>query len=74
MHLIALYNCLETYSLHSSSMYSAFLTFKELDVIEKEFKSAVGAIIEYWQVKRIPEPILKSLKSMAKVIEQLGTV
>ena len=55
-------------------MYSAFLTFKELDVIEKEFESAVGAIIEYWQVKRIPEPILKSLKSMAKVIEQLGTV
>jgi len=47
---------------------------KELDVIEKEFESAVGAIIEYWQVKRIPEPILKSLKSMAKVIEQLGTV
>ena len=55
-------------------MYSAFLTVKELEVIEKEFEGAVGAVTEYWQAKRIPEPILKRLQSLAKAVEQLGTV
>ena len=42
--------------------------------MEKNFVHAVNAIREYSETKRIPESMLKRLKSTAQHIEQLDTL
>ena len=62
-------------SLKVNSLYLYIcLAFKELDIMEKNFVHAVNAIREYSETKRIPESMLKRLKSTAQHIEQLDTL